>query len=57
MYLTRCLVPGFDRVSGLDERDWNKENEVTFIYTSEFDPRWLRRRIGQTMQAFAEKKI
>lgn len=52
-------LPGsrlFDRVSGLDERDWNKENEVTFIYSSEFDPRWLRRRIGQTMQAFAEKK-
>ncbi|OGO66452.1 MAG: hypothetical protein A2Z45_07410 [Chloroflexi bacterium RBG_19FT_COMBO_55_16] len=53
-------LPGsrlFDRVSGLDERDWNKENEVTFIYTSEFDPRWLKRRIGQTMQAFAEKKM
>ena len=53
-------LPGsrlFERVSGLDERDWNKENEVTFIYTSEFDPRWLKRRIGQTMQAFAEKKM
>jgi len=53
-------LPGsrlFDRVSGLDERDWNKENEVTFIYSSEFDPRWLKRRIGQTMQAFAEKKL
>ncbi len=53
-------LPGsrlFDRVSGVDEnKDWKKENEVTFVYRSEFDPRWLRRRIGQTMQAFAEKK-
>jgi anaerobic magnesium-protoporphyrin IX monomethyl ester cyclase len=47
----------FDRVSGIDEnKDWNKENEVTFLYSSEFDERWLRRRIGQTMKAFAEKK-
>ena len=53
-------LPGsslFDRVSGIDEnKDWNKENEVTFLYNSEFDEGWLRRRIGQTMQAFAEKK-
>ncbi len=53
-------LPGsnlFDRVSGLDEnRDWNKENEVTFVYHSEFDSHWLRSRIEQTMQAFAEKK-
>jgi anaerobic magnesium-protoporphyrin IX monomethyl ester cyclase len=53
-------LPGsnlFDRVSGIDEnKDWNKENEVTFLYNSEFDESWLRRRIGQTIQAFAEKK-
>jgi anaerobic magnesium-protoporphyrin IX monomethyl ester cyclase len=53
-------LPGsklFDRVTGLDkDRDWNQENEVTFVYSSEFDPRWLRRRIQQTMRAFAEKK-
>jgi anaerobic magnesium-protoporphyrin IX monomethyl ester cyclase len=53
-------LPGsklFDRVSGVDEaKDWSKENEVTFVYRSEFDARWLRRRIGQTMRAFAEKK-
>jgi hypothetical protein len=36
--------------------DWNVENEVTFLYQSEFDPEWLRRRIGETMQAFGEKK-
>jgi len=53
-------LPGsrlFDRVSGIDEKkDWNTENEVTFLYNSEFDESWLRGRIGQTMQAFAEKK-
>jgi anaerobic magnesium-protoporphyrin IX monomethyl ester cyclase len=52
-------LPGsrlFERVSGLVEGDWNKENEVTFLYSSEFDQGWLKRRIQQTMQAFAEKK-
>lgn len=52
-------LPGsnlFSRVSGLDGKDWNKENEVTFIYSSEFDPRWLERRIGETMRAFADKR-
>ena len=53
-------LPGsklFDRVYDVDKnKDWTKENEVTFVYSSEFDPRWLRRRIGQTMKAFAEKK-
>jgi anaerobic magnesium-protoporphyrin IX monomethyl ester cyclase len=53
-------LPGsrlFEQVSGIDEqKDWNKENEVTFVYSSEFDEGWLRRRIGKTMQAFAEKK-
>jgi anaerobic magnesium-protoporphyrin IX monomethyl ester cyclase len=51
-------LPGsslFDRVSGLVEGDWDTENEVTFLYSSEFDPAWLKRRIGQTMQAFAER--
>jgi len=53
-------LPGsrlFDRVSGIDaDKDWNRENEVTFVYSSEFDEGWLRRRIGQTMKAFAKKK-
>ena len=53
-------LPGsnlFDRVSGIDpHKDWQHENEVTFVYTSEFDPRWIRRRIKQTMQAFADKR-
>ncbi len=53
-------LPGsrlFERVSGLDEsRDWSKENEVTFVYRSEFDAKWLERRIGETMTAFAARR-
>jgi hypothetical protein len=30
---------------------------VTFVYQSEFDQAWLKRRIDQTIQAFEEKKI
>ena len=53
-------LPGsrlFERVSDLDKtKDWDKENEVTFVYHSEFDEEWLRGRIEETMQAFANKK-
>jgi anaerobic magnesium-protoporphyrin IX monomethyl ester cyclase len=53
-------LPGsqlFERVRGVDKnKDWNEENEITFLYASEFDPLWLRGRIGETMAAFAEKK-
>jgi anaerobic magnesium-protoporphyrin IX monomethyl ester cyclase len=49
--------PLFERVSGLDEtKDWNAENEVTFVYESEIDQRWLQRRIGQTMREFARAR-
>jgi anaerobic magnesium-protoporphyrin IX monomethyl ester cyclase len=53
-------LPGsglYDRVSGIDpEKEWQMENETTFVYQSEFDPRWLRRRINATMRAFANRK-
>ena len=53
-------LPGsqlFERVSKVDQsKDWNEENEVTFIYESDFDPDWLHQRIAETMQAFADKK-
>jgi anaerobic magnesium-protoporphyrin IX monomethyl ester cyclase len=53
-------LPGsqlFERVNQLDKnKDWDTENEVTFVYKSEFDSRWLQRRISETMQAFADKK-
>jgi len=50
-------LPGstlFARLGGPDDgADWNEENEVTFVYRSEFDAAWLRRRIGETMATFA----
>ena len=53
-------LPGsalYDRVSGVDpSRDWTHENDVSFVYTSEFDPHWLRCRIRQTMRAFRSRK-
>jgi anaerobic magnesium-protoporphyrin IX monomethyl ester cyclase len=53
-------LPGsalFERLGGPDEgRDWEHENEVTFLYPSEVDEEWLRRRIEETMRAFAAKK-
>jgi anaerobic magnesium-protoporphyrin IX monomethyl ester cyclase len=54
-------LPGsalFDRVSGIDPtKDWSQENDVTFVYTSEFDQKWLRRRIKQTMQTFNQHLV
>jgi anaerobic magnesium-protoporphyrin IX monomethyl ester cyclase len=48
--------PLFDRLSTVDtSKDWDAENEVTFVYNSEFDAAWLERRIRETTQAFAEK--
>jgi hypothetical protein len=35
--------------------DWTHENEVAFVYASEIDETWLRRRIDETMRAFDEK--
>ena len=53
-------LPGsqlFERMGYVDEnKDWNEENEITFVYHSEFDRDMLERRIGETMRAFAERK-
>lgn len=53
-------LPGsrlYERLGEIDENlDWNVENEVTFVYKTEFDPNWIKSRISQTMQLFAEKK-
>jgi len=50
-------LPGsalWERLGGPDEnRDWTRENEVTFVYDSEIDEHWLRRRIDETLAAFA----
>ena len=53
-------LPGsllFARLGGPDDgADWNEENEVTFVYRSEFDADWLRRRIGETMATFTTRR-
>ena len=53
-------LPGsqlFAHVNKMDKnKDWDVENEVTFVYESGFDSRWLEQRINQTLQAFADKK-
>jgi anaerobic magnesium-protoporphyrin IX monomethyl ester cyclase len=49
--------PLFERVHSVDsKKDWSEENETSFVYESAFDEAWLRRRIGETMQAFADRK-
>ena len=53
-------LPGsklFERLGRPDEgKDWDHENEVTFVYPSEIDEGWLRRRVEETMRAFAAKR-
>jgi anaerobic magnesium-protoporphyrin IX monomethyl ester cyclase len=53
-------LPGsslFERLGGAgDGRDWVEENEVTFLYPSDTDEAWLRRRIAETMATFAAKQ-
>jgi anaerobic magnesium-protoporphyrin IX monomethyl ester cyclase len=53
-------LPGsrlWERLRGNDPgRDWTHENEVTFVFDSEIDEAWLRRRVDETMTAFAAKQ-
>lgn len=53
-------LPGsglWERLGGRDEgRDWTHENELTFVFGSDIDQDWLRRRIDETMAAFAAKR-
>ena len=53
-------LPGstlYARLGNPDEgRDWERENEITFLYPSELDEAWLRRRVDETMATFAAKK-
>jgi anaerobic magnesium-protoporphyrin IX monomethyl ester cyclase len=52
-------LPGsglWERLGARDEgRDWTHENELTFVFGSDIDQAWLRRRIDETMAAFAAK--
>jgi len=53
-------LPGsrlWERLGGsVSGRDWTHENEVTFVFSSEIDESWLRRRVDETMTAFAAKQ-
>jgi len=50
-------TPLFTRVADLRQwEDWEVSNQVKFVYPSEFDERWLGRRISETTEAFRKKK-
>ena len=53
-------LPGsrlFERLGAPDEgKDWTRENEITFVFPSDIDEAWLRRRVGETMAAFAAQR-
>jgi len=50
--------PLFDRVTRVEtSRDWDVENEVTFVYESEFDSDWIRQRISETMETFNARRV
>ena len=50
-------TPLFARVADLRKwEDWEVSNQVKFVYPSEFDERWLERRINETMEALKKKK-
>jgi anaerobic magnesium-protoporphyrin IX monomethyl ester cyclase len=52
-------LPGsrlFDRVNDIDqEMDWVTENETIFVYKSEFDQAWIKKRIDQTLNTFLKR--
>jgi len=50
-------TPLFARVADiLSWDDWEVSNQVKFVFPSEFDERWLGRRINETMETFRKKK-
>jgi len=52
-------LPGsklYERVSDISEDDWTFENEIRFLYKSEFDEKWLKKRIEETKSTFAGLK-
>jgi anaerobic magnesium-protoporphyrin IX monomethyl ester cyclase len=50
-------TPLFTRVADLRKwEDWEVSNQVKFVFPSEFDERWLERRINETTEAFRKKK-
>lgn len=54
-------LPGsrlFERLGGPDQgKDWSRENEITFVFPADIDQEWLRRRVDETMAAFAARRL
>lgn len=53
-------LPGsklYERVSGISADDWTIENETKFLYKSEFDEKWLKGRIQETLKSFERLKM
>lgn len=53
-------LPGsklYERVSGISADDWTIENETRFLYKSEFDDKWLKGRIQETLESFARLRM
>jgi anaerobic magnesium-protoporphyrin IX monomethyl ester cyclase len=53
-------LPGsglWERLGGsVDGRDWTHENDTMFVFDSDIDETWLRRRIDETMTTFAAER-
>jgi anaerobic magnesium-protoporphyrin IX monomethyl ester cyclase len=52
-------LPGsrlYERLGGQDPgRDWSRENELTFVFPTDIDQAWLRRRVAETLEEFASR--
>ena len=51
------LLHRVNEVEGLlHGKDWTRENEVTFVFPSDIEEAWLRRRIDETLAAFSLRR-
>ena len=49
--------PLYARLGGRDPgRDWSHENELTFVFPTDIDEAWLRRRVEETLAEFARRQ-
>jgi len=51
-------LPGsklYERLTGIREEDWTSENEVRFLYDSDFSESWIRGRIRDTTEIFRSR--
>jgi anaerobic magnesium-protoporphyrin IX monomethyl ester cyclase len=53
-------LPGsrlYERLGGGDPgRDWTRENELTFVFATDIDQAWLRRRVEETLAEAARRR-